>query len=674
LGRGAVPAKIDAEGGRTGCGPGALLLRRDRAAGGRERGGAGLGLSTTMNGLLKIKVFHQQQVVYEGEFAGPVELGRQSEGEDVGRPRRLNSGEWRVVIARFDENTVSRKHALIEPINATKIRLTNLSNKLPIRLPIGTELLPSASSEVMIPAILTLGAKTVRVQECDDEPEIGGLQSLSEVTRPPGRPFATPSSDAILSLALPATGGGGLQTAVDPENMVRWLQSTISVLQDATNNNEFYEKAAQALVENVRLDSGWVMSWEGGGWAPKAYKSASHLPQSADREPSKKILNKVRELKKTSWQAPDMTSGESNHSLAMVKAVVASPILNGDGEVIAALYGDRRRDLRAGPAGQFTKLDALLVELLANTVATGVARVAQKERAEYEGGQALKYRNQFEQFFRPELARKLLEQPDLMDGRKAEISILFCDIRGFSAISEKLGPEKTFEWINDVMGALSDCVLKNEGILVDYIGDELMAMWNAPEEQQGHARLACQAALDMLEMIPVINERWAPTLKLPMAVGIGINTGLAQIGNTGSKHKFKYGPLGNTVNLGSRVQGATKYLKSPLVITGPTLEQLDDDFHTRKLCSVSVVNIEKPVELHELVPPRVEGWADLQVRYSEALREFEAKEFRKATKILGNLLADYPSDGPSLVLTKRAVNGLIEGPDKNHPVWELPGK
>src|SRR5208282_6133126 len=100
-----------------------------------------------------------------------------------------------------------------------------------------------------------------------------------------------------------------------------------------------------------------------------------------------------------------------------------------------------------------------------------------------------------------------------------EVSLLFCDIRGFSRISERLGPRGTVQWIGDVMGVLSDCVLAHAGVLVDYIGDELVAMWGAPAAQPEHARLACLAAIDMLKAVPGINERWSSTLKESMALG-----------------------------------------------------------------------------------------------------------------------------------------------------------
>ena len=159
-----------------------------------------------------------------------------------------------------------------------------------------------------------------------------------------------------------------------------------------------------------------------------------------------------------------------------------------------------------------------------------------------------------------------------------------------------------------------------------------------------------------------------------MALGIGINSGIARVGNTGSHHKFKYGPLGNTVNLASRVQGATKYLRSPILITGSTHSQLDAGFQSRRLCLVRVVNIVEPVELHELADSDQSAWAELKYGYEAALAAFERRDFRSAARVLSGLLETWPDDGPSLLLLARAANCLNAPLSEFNPVWELPGK
>jgi adenylate cyclase len=282
---------------------------------------------------------------------------------------------------------------------------------------------------------------------------------------------------------------------------------------------------------------------------------------------------------------------------------------------------------------------------------------------------------EFGQFFTPELARHFVRHPELLkEGREAEVTVMFCDIRGFSKISEQLKPSETVDWVSDIMAVLSDCVIEHRGVLVDYIGDELMAMWGAPERQPDHAELSCKAAIAMLHRLPELSARWQSVTEHPTKVGIGLNTGLAQVGNTGSHRKFKYGPLGNTVNIASRVQGATKYLQTGLVVTGTTCQQLGPHFATRRLCKARVVNIDQPIDLYEVLSCDQDRDITQLRRYEEALEKYETQEFRPAASILGNLLVESPNDGASLMLMYRVVDALLRESAQFDPVWELPGK
>lgn len=285
----------------------------------------------------------------------------------------------------------------------------------------------------------------------------------------------------------------------------------------------------------------------------------------------------------------------------------------------------------------------------------------------------------FEQHFTPELARELARNPDpmKMQARHEEVSLLFCDIRGFSSISERLGPSQTVAWLSGVMGEFSSIVIESGGVLVDYTGDELLAMWGAPNHQPDHARLACRAALEMMESLEDLNRHWQPKVEAETCVGIGINTGEALVGNIGTHRKFKYGPLGTTVNLASRVQGATKYLKTSLLITGNTTAKLGEDFRTRRLCQVKVRNIMEPVDLYELAPTKVDqDWTRQARQYEKALGLFERNRLRDSSAILSDVLVETPHDGPCLQLMSRVVESMIQDLPESEfsPVWELPGK
>jgi adenylate cyclase len=607
---------------------------------------------------LRIIVYDRDRPPFDKCFDGPVELGRQRDSrEDFFTATLLENGRHRLVIARPNEDKTSRWHAQLEPLPGNRARLHNVSGTAPVVLPDGHEVGPGGTRELDLPLDLLLGERRVRVEPW----------SLSEnISNRLPDPIAPPDASSITASRFPTLGLGS-SNEIHLRPLMKWLQTTMAVLQAAASSSDFFQRAAQAVVDIVGLHTGRVLLLENGRWELVATRAARNVPLKQDWQPSRTVLNRVREEKRTIWLVPSLNP-DLTKSLRGVEFVVASPILDRSGGVIGALYGDCYCEGTAAVAIQrITPLEAMLVELIASGVATGLARLEQEKNA-------IEMDVRFSQFFTKELARQLALNPDLLQGRDCEVSILFCDVRSFSRISEALGPAGTVEWIGEVMGVLSDCVLAHGGVLVDYIGDELMAMWGAPEEQPDHARRACRAALDMLAALPGLNEKWQPRLNEPLDLGIGINTGVARVGNTGSRHKFKYGPLGPSVNLASRVQGATKYLRSQLLITEFTRSQLDDTFNWRRLSKVRVVNIDRPVDLYEVVPSNRPGWAEVKEAYEQALVEFEQGHFRPAARLVAPLVAEHREDGPALVLMLRIVRALVEQSTTFDPTWELPGK
>jgi adenylate cyclase len=156
-------------------------------------------------------------------------------------------------------------------------------------------------------------------------------------------------------------------------------------------------------------------------------------------------------------------------------------------------------------------------------------------------------------------------------------------------------------------------------------------------------------------------------------LGVGINSGIAQVGNTGSQIKYKYGPLGNTVNLASRVRGLTKYLRCGVLVTAETCRGLDDSFLARRVVRARVVNIETPVELYQVERSSVrllEFFDESQA----ALEKLESGDFAGAARAAGTLLSAHPEDGPLLLILARAADALVRGGVGFDPVWTPPGK
>ncbi len=601
---------------------------------------------------LTLHVYHQQRPVFSTYLSGVLEIGRQQPDEPKPYCQVPAPHGSRLIVADQAEASLSRRHVLIEPQSDRVVQLSNLSKAVTIATDRGGIIEPGQHRQLEAPFVLVMGDRSIRVEFEAEVAEQPRMVSLANVTMAPGRQ-KIPSTRLRM---IPEMQGGA-----DGVKIVEWLQDVMSVFQSAASSPDFLERAAQAVVHLVGLDTAAVMIWDGARWKPEAVYNRRGDVASAWR-PSSTILEAARREKRTFHHA----SQQHAASLMGVEALVAAPILDARGDVIGAIYGDRRQPAPDRNEIDITQLEAMLVELLATGVAAGLARLEQERSA-------LAARVRFEQFFTPELAQQLELHPNLLEGKDAEITALFCDVRGFSRISERLGSVRTFAWICDVMEEFSECIQRFGGVLVDYIGDEVIAMWGAPVENAEHALLACRAALAMISKLPALNERWAQELGEPVSIGIGINSGLASVGNTGSTRKFKYGPLGNTVNLASRVQGATKYLKAKVLITGDTTARLGPEIQRRRLSRVRVVNIATPVDLYELVAVADDSWCQLRDRYEAALEALERKEFFIAMKYLGNLVADYPHDGPSQLLLARAVNAMISRDDFDI-TWELTGK
>ncbi len=599
---------------------------------------------------LRLRLESADQPLVEFPLDAPIELGRQRDASEP-EPFHLVPATLpiRLIIARRDDkDNVSRRHLTLEPLANGTVRVTNHS-KLPLSLPgAGQSVVAGTMAVLPAPFTLPLPGCLIHILPAESLDE-SGIEELSEQTRGPASLLhvrASPPADI---------------SVFSRDQLEHWLHSTMSVVQCSIGSADFLAHAARVLVDVVGLNAGRVLLFDGEAWRVAA---TSNDDVSPDWRPSDRILQRLREQKKTFWQRPHQASRIDTPSLYGLDKIVAAPLLDAADNVIGALYGERRQEIGQRSRGG-SRLEAILVDLIACGVSAGLAR-QKVERA------ALEARIQFEQFFTPQLAEQMRRDPSMLAGRDADVTLLFADVRGFSRFSERLGPQQTVAWMNDVMSTLSECILAEEGVLVDYIGDELLAMWGAPTEQLDHSRRGVRAALAMADTLPLLNEKWSPILGEPMNVGIGLNSGPAQVGNTGSRFKFKYGPLGNTVNLASRVQGLTKYLKCRLLVTAATRRTLGDEFITRRVVKTRVVNIREPVDLFEVRhgSPVDEAFF---AQSEAALDKLEHGDFVSAARVAGTVLQDHAGDGPMLLVLSRAATQLVQGGDFD-TIWEPPGK
>lgn len=608
-----------------------------------------------MSDRFRLEVTHRDQF-YSFTLDSEVGLGRQlSPTEPLGKLHaHPGLSENRIAIAPFSEVRVSRRQLSLRP-TAEGIDVVNTSTN-PILIDGRSELAPSEDYLVTAEAEIAFGpSQLYKARICVEKEESVELHSLPHESPIPSKSHAVAPAEMLTRLALSAPDASSIQAKLTP---------IIQVLQSAATAGDFLERAAKAVIDLIKVDSAHVLLLENGQWRSHAAHHRRPVPSDSAFQASRRMLERMRTQRRTVWSE---TAGEksSEFSQLEVVAVVCTPICDRAGEVRGALYAERRRSL--SDTAELGPSDALYAEVLAYTISAGLERQRQEREATDQ-------RVRFEQFFSRELAEQLALDPEILTGKDARVTMLAADIRAFSAISERLGAKITLAWIQDTLEALTTIVMDHGGVVVDYIGDEIMAMWGAPVEQPDQARRACQAALEMQVALGPLNNRWQSQIQTEMQLAIGVHTGTAQVGNIGSRRKFKYGALGHTVNLASRVQGANKHLRSNLLITKATRDALGGGFLTRRLGSIQVVNIEEPVEVHELRLMDDERGRTLCQLYEKALREFENQQFRRAARTLGDFVPNYEDDGPSHILLWRAVNGLVQPTATFDPVWKLTGK
>ncbi len=578
----------------------------------------------------------------------PFELGRQKSPNEALYTPSFQNDVGRLAIAPEPIVKIPRKFLRVLPLSSGQVRIENVHDSAVLFMDGGTSLRPRHSIDARPGVLLILdGGVAIRFEEPIQLSAIG-----------------TPTLAPIMGAEAFRNGAIQNNETLDSAKLIQWFQAVIIILQSASSSKDLFRQSVDALVRLVGMDNGAVVLWNSvtNKWTTIDRQSSTGLDEYADEwMPSQQILMAARSKREALFHVP--SGVDPTRSAEQLSGFVVAPILADDSSLIGVLYGERRRDRVDRP--DVSTLDAQLAQTIACAVATGLLRIERERRVAEEQAR-------FEQFFTVELARSLTADPQLLDGRDADVTCLFCDIRGFSRISERLGPQEVMQWIQTVMGVLSDCVASQKGVLIDYIGDELFAMWGAPEPELDHAARACAAARLMLNCIPQLNEEWRSRLGTEFSVGIGVHTGRAHVGNTGSQRKLKYGPLGNTVNLASRVQGATKYLRTNILVTADTRRRMQNCEDFRRLCKIRVVNINEPVELYDLPMKADADWSKLKTSYEAALLEFEAHDYRGAMRRLMECLEIAPDDGPSVLLLSRSVTAMGEG--HGDDAWVLPGK
>jgi adenylate cyclase len=206
-------------------------------------------------------------------------------------------------------------------------------------------------------------------------------------------------------------------------------------------------------------------------------------------------------------------------------------------------------------------------------------------------------------FFSPAVVAEIVRHKDdakLAAGRR-RMTVLFSDIRGFTSMSEKMEPEEVVAFLREYLTVMTEAVFTHGGTVDKYIGDAIMALYNVPFEAPDHARRAVRTALDFQERLQPLAERFAAKYGGTLACGVGIHTGDAVVGTIGSEQRLEYTAIGDTINLGSRLEGLTKDFSVPIIMSEATAAEVAGQFSSRDLGEVTVKGKAIPVKIYAVL-------------------------------------------------------------------------
>ena len=280
-------------------------------------------------------------------------------------------------------------------------------------------------------------------------------------------------------------------------------------------------------------------------------------------------------------------------------------------------------------------------------------------------------RETFGKYVDPRVVEGLIEGPALAaEGQRRVMTVLFCDVKGFTGTSEGMTPQGLVKVMNRYFSTMSAPIRGHQGIIDKYIGDAIMAYWGPPfADDKEQARLASLAALDMLQLVPQLRAELPELLgvrTLPNAfdIRIGIATGEVLVGSIGSELMMSYTVMGDTVNLASRLEGANKEYGGRILVSEATIAGASAAIEAREIDRLVTLGQTQPQAVFEIMGRKGELTAaqlELRSRFSEGLAAYRAQRWEDSRRAFEAALSAVPDDGPSMTFIKR-IDRLIAAP------------
>jgi adenylate cyclase len=294
-----------------------------------------------------------------------------------------------------------------------------------------------------------------------------------------------------------------------------------------------------------------------------------------------------------------------------------------------------------------------------------------------EGKEKRFIKNAFGKFLSPDVVEEISADPAALrlGGQKRPLSLLFSDLSGFTTLSEELDPESLIALLNEYLDAMTRIVLEEGGYLDKYIGDAIMAFWNAPKDVEDHAFRALKTAVVMQRTMDELNARWlsADPATKPLKVRIGVHTGEVVVGNVGGRDHFDYSAIGDAVNLAARLEPANKTYDTLNMASQTSLEAAGSDkFRTRELDLIAVVGKAEPIRVFELLEMAgvelPEAKEEALRRYDAGMKAYKIRDWETAREHFMSALEVCPDDGPSVLYTKRCERHVDDPPPSD---WDF---
>ncbi|MGA1196869.1 MAG: CHASE2 domain-containing protein [Candidatus Latescibacterota bacterium] len=275
----------------------------------------------------------------------------------------------------------------------------------------------------------------------------------------------------------------------------------------------------------------------------------------------------------------------------------------------------------------------------------------------------------FSRYVAPDVVESIAAHPERLGlgGDERVVTIGFIDIRNFTTLSENLSANQLVHFLNDYLSLTTEVILKEKGTVDKYIGDAIMMLFGAPNPLTDQADRACYTALTMCEIVNHHRNRWLAEGMPNLAIGVGLNTGIAAVGNMGSAQRFDYTAMGDSVNLASRLEGLTKVYGVSIVVGPETEAQARSNFFFRELDYVRVKGKNEPVRIFELLAQRNTNITaeTLVSHFEEGLHLFRTRKWSQAQEIFKHCLELRTEDGPSKYYLDQIDHLLLSPPPPN---------